>query len=94
MNLQKASSANGTSLQGYVRTTLADLIKVLGEPHMYEGDKTTVEWAFQYGDAVFTIYDYKTYGTPKNEYEWHVGGYDSSVLQIVQALFPNNIVKR
>ncbi len=93
MKLQKASSANGTCLQGYITITLAELISVLGAPHMTDGDKTTVEWAFQYGDAVYTIYDYKTYGTPINQYDWHVGGIDSSVLKIVRALFPNHHVR-
>jgi len=93
MNLQKADSASGTCLQGYVTITLAELISVLGAPHMTFGDKTTAEWAFQYGDAVYTIYDYKEDRTPVREYDWHVGGVDSSVLQIVRALFPNNRVR-
>jgi len=93
MNLQKADSANGTSLQGYITITLAELISVLGAPHMTFGDKTTAEWAFQYGDAVYTFYDYKEYNTPTGRYDWHVGGLDSSVLHIVRALFPNHEVR-
>lgn len=91
--MKKATNVNGTSLQGYVTITLAELIAVLGAPHMTDGDKTTVEWAFQDGDAVFTIYDYKTYGTPVREYDWHVGGLDSSVLNSVRNLFPSHNVR-
>lgn len=93
MKLQKATSANGTSLQGYISITLAELIAVLGAPHLTDMDKTTVEWAFQYGDAVYTFYDYKTYGTPIRQYDWHIGGLDSSVLHLVRALFPNHNVR-
>ena len=92
--MKKATSENGTCLQGYVHATLADLKKAFGEPHFYEGDKTTVEWAFETPDkTVFTIYDYKTYGTPINTYAWHIGGHDNKVLHWVQALLPNNLVK-
>lgn len=89
--MKKATNINGTCLQGYVRVTLAELISVLGAPHMTDGDKTTAEWAFQVGDAVFTIYDYKEDRTPVELYDWHVGGFDSSVLIIVKNLFPNKV---
>lgn len=87
----KATNINGTSLQGYVRTTFAELVEQFGAPHMEDGDKTTVEWAFNVGGIVFTIYDYKTYGTPKNEYDWHIGGREENVLHIVEAIFPKRV---
>jgi hypothetical protein len=93
MRLHKAESISGTCLQGYVTITYAELVAALGEPHMTYGDKTTAEWAFQYGDAVFTIYDYKEDRTPTGVYSWHLGGFDSSILPVVQALFPNNLVR-
>jgi hypothetical protein len=74
--------ANGTSLQGYVKTTYSDLVAIFGEPER-GGDKTTVEWCIDFEDGtVATIYDWKEYDTPMGEYNWHVGGrsYMASVL--------------
>ena len=91
--MKKTSDINGTSLQGYLTITFAELVAKLGAPHSTDMDKTTAEWAFKDGDAVFTIYDYKTYGTPVNTYAWHIGGIDSSVLLSVLKLFPNHKVE-
>jgi predicted dehydrogenase len=68
------SAANGTSLQGYVRTTYAHLVALFGEP-MGPGDKTTAEWILEFDDGtVATIYDWKELETPMDVYNWHVGG--------------------
>lgn len=62
-------------LQGYCYTTFGTLVALLGEPHIYNGDKTTVEWAFRCNDGtVFTVHDWKLPSTPINEYRWHIGG--------------------
>ena len=91
--MKRAISINGTSLQGYITIKYSELVAVLGEPHYTYGDKTTAEWAIQIGDAVITVYDYKEEVTPKNEYSWHVGGFDSSVLVMLQRLLPNHKVR-
>lgn len=91
--MKKATNINGTSLQGYITITLDELTSKLGAPDMYMGDKVTAEWAFQDGDAVFTIYDYKEDVTPIGTYDWHIGGLDSSVLLSVRKLFPNHKVR-
>lgn len=54
----------GTSLQGYIRRTYAQLTKVLGQPDKFESDpgdgKVSTQWAFRFSDGtVATIYDYK-----------------------------------
>jgi hypothetical protein len=76
MKFTKNADANGTSLVGYVRTTYAKIVEVFGEPDHRGGDKTTVEWALQFDDGtVATIYDWKEYRTPKEVYDWHIGGF-------------------
>ena len=91
--MKKTSDIAGTSLQGYVTITFADLVAKLGDAHVTDGDKTTKEWAFKIGGVVFTIYDYKTYGTPVNEYDWHIGGHNRVAVETVAKLFPNNKVR-
>ena len=34
----------GSSLQGYIKTTYADLVEKFGEPEKYDLDKSTAEW--------------------------------------------------
>jgi hypothetical protein len=78
--------ANGTSLQGYVRTDYDTLVQTFGEPEL-GGDKTTAEWVVDFSyrswDAedlddedycVATIYDWKECITPMGSYAWHIGG--------------------
>lgn len=74
---------NGTSLQGYVRTTLAELESKLGQAE--EGfDKSTAEWSILFEDGtVATIYDWKMPSTPLGLYNWHIGGHDPSVVDKV-----------
>lgn len=75
------TAGSGTSLMGYVDTTLETLINVFGEPQRWddENEKVTAEWTIIFEDGtVATIYDWKRYelGTPgMNEmYDWHIGG--------------------
>ena len=80
---------NGTSYQGVIVTTYAELVAALGEPHYNDGDKTTAEWDFVTDKGiVFTIYDYKEDSTPLFEYEWHIGGMDQQVIDAVKMIFP------
>lgn len=92
--IDKTYDINGTSLQGYITITLADLVDVLGEVHYSDGDKTTAEWAFKTLDGtVLTIYDYKEDVTPTHAYAWHIGGAEQNVLEVVKQLFPNHVVE-
>ncbi len=81
---------DGTSLQGYTKTTLRQLIEVFGEPEYYgDGDKVTVEWCLKFEDGtVATIYDWKRYelGTPELDdlMDWNVGGFSPVALATVE----------
>jgi len=88
-NSQDYTLANGTSLQGYILTTYDNLVKIFGEPwHGPDSnldDKVTCEWAILFDDGtVATIYDYKIGFTPRDEYEWHVGGMNKNSLELIE----------
>jgi len=80
------SEANGTSLCGYVSTTYAKLVDLLGQPLEGSSDeKTTAEWVLVFEDGtVATIYDWKLSSTPEYSYDWHVGGKGVGVLKKVE----------
>lgn len=92
-----ATNIDGTSLQGRVRLSYADLVDRLGEPGPLGDDyKTDAEWTLEYEDGeVATIYNYKTgpnylgpEGTPVVDItDWHVGGRTTEVLHRVLDLF-------
>lgn len=74
--------ANGTSLQGYMTTTFDRLVELLGEPLEGSDDgKTTAEWILEFEGEAATIYDWKLKSTPKDLYDWHVGGRSMKVLE-------------
>ena len=74
--------ANGTSLQGYIQTTFDKLVELLGEPLKGSDDcKTTAEWIVEVEGQVATIYDWKLQSTPKDLYNWHVGGRSLQVIE-------------
>jgi len=79
----KTDKVNGTSLTGYLNNepSYNQLVGVLGEP-TYIGEsgdgKVNIEWVVEYKGEIFTIYDWKLWGSlkniPNNSYKWHVGG--------------------
>tara|TARA_B100001758_G_C17977449_1_gene386370 strand:- start:29 stop:385 length:357 start_codon:yes stop_codon:yes gene_type:complete len=82
----------GSSLQGYIKTTYADLVEKFGEPEKYDLDKSTAEWCVEFcvdlgkGDYKFvnaTIYDWKTDATPMGEYDWHIGGFGFDAVEVI-----------
>lgn len=78
---------NGTSLKGFVTATYDKLLKKLGEPTSTEDidEKVQCEWVIQFDDGqVATVYNWKTGGVPLYEYEWHIGGHESSVVRLVK----------
>lgn len=84
MKFQPCSNPGLTWLQGYVRTTYAELVEIFGPPELYAGDKTNAEWCIRFDDdehTVATIYDYKEDVIPKGVYDWHIGGSSSRALQ-------------
>ena len=78
--------ANGTHLEGYVSAYYHELVAAFGEPtYTSGGDKTNVEWIIEFGDGeVATIYDWKQYDTPMDLYDWHIGGFNNSIVERVQ----------
>lgn len=74
------SAFNGGSLKGYVKTDFKTLCKLFGPPTHGpfdpNGDKVTCEWRIVTDDGLFiTIYDWKLFETPMDEYDWHIGGH-------------------
>jgi predicted dehydrogenase len=82
---QKDTSVNGTSLKGYLETTYDRLVELFGEPKKGSADgKTTCEWLLEFEDGtVATIHDWKVESTPKNLYNWSVGGHSYKVLDLL-----------
>ena len=82
----------GSSLQGYIKTTFADLVEKFGKPDVIDLDKSTAEWCVEFcvdlgdGDTGYvnaTIYDWKTDSTPMGEYDWHIGGFNFGAVECV-----------
>jgi hypothetical protein len=85
----KDINSNGTSLRGYVTTTYKYLVEKLGEPSAdRSGDgKVTCTWSIEFpDDTVATVYDWKTTSTPKESYDWHIGGRGVGVVEKVARL--------
>lgn len=87
------TEGSGTSLMGYVETTLETLTKAFGEPYDWGyGDKVTTEWTLVFEDStIATIYDWKRYdlGAPSADelYEWHIGGNSKdAVARVLEVL--------
>ena len=89
----------GSSLQGYIKTTYADLVEKFGKPDTIDLDKSTAEWCVEFcvdlgkGDYKYvnaTIYDWKTDSTPLGEYDWHVGGFDFGAVECVDDYINGN----
>jgi hypothetical protein len=86
----------GTSLQGYVKASYDQLVKVFGDPTYNEtsgDDKVDFEWVLKFNDGTeATIYNWKDYdgglyamSTP--DYTWHIGGKDKiAVCNVLETL--------
>jgi len=79
-----------TSRQGTVSARYEDLVRVFGEPkhgpdEPSSDEKVTCEWVLSLAGTTVTIYDWKEYTgvTPRGAYEWHVGGYNSGSVELV-----------
>lgn len=83
---------NGTSLKGYVQTTLRKLREVFGNPVIEEPSeysKTGYEWHIEFEDGtVATVYDWKRYTRiPLGEdepFEFNIGGHDAHAYNLVK----------
>ena len=88
--------AVGTSLQGYVMATYAELEAVFGE-NLGPSDKVFNEFRGEitvynpvldcYDDHTVTLYDWKEdspYTARTGTYRWHVGGYNADAPYLVE----------
>jgi hypothetical protein len=74
MKFTNDALVTGTSLQGHIVTTYAELVEKFGEPNS-GSDKTTAQWALDFEDGTTaTIYDWKYGETPMHKTEWNIGG--------------------
>lgn len=91
--------ANGTSLQGYVDISYAELVEAFGEPDPGDGFKVDAEWTFLVEDtevldtpsglAAVTIYNWKdgpSYGGMPVEdiRDWHIGGHNERAVLLAK----------
>lgn len=86
-------SAGGTSFHYFVvNATFNKLVKVLGQPHNYNGDKVQYEWEFETLDGErFTIYDYKEKKINKSrKYFWHIGTATKEISEKVAKILQDN----
>ena len=91
--LTDGTEINGTSLQGFIEITYAELVDIFGEPsHTHTPEvleKTQAEWWLLFSDGtIATIYDWKRYGSPvEGCTEWNIGGKDMDAeYQVTQAV--------
>lgn len=69
-----------------------ELVQILGKPTFSlasSDEKVQKEWVIEYGDDIYTIYDWKTYDeeyTMSELYQWNVGGTRTAVelIQYIQ----------
>jgi hypothetical protein len=89
MEYDKVSTirANGTSLQGTIKTTFAKLEDAFGEPiypDSFDG-KVICEWVLEFTDGtIATIYCWKMSKVPLYEYDWHIGGHSEKAVEKVK----------
>tara|TARA_R110001592_G_scaffold355843_1_gene656945 strand:+ start:646 stop:990 length:345 start_codon:yes stop_codon:yes gene_type:complete len=100
-------NANGTSLQGTIKTTFLELCEVFGKPTYTDADpyeKVNAEWTVQartlssWADdeedaesSVFTIYNWKMGYIPTEEYDWHIGGKSYEAVDIATTILKDNL---
>ena len=95
-------SHNGTGLQGYLPegTRYEDVVRVFGPAQFGKSQdgKIKAEWVGRINGLVFTIYDYKSRLEPEQNTDWHIGGKNHFVADLVKIYFfaknmPSNIPK-
>ncbi len=89
---EPTDQTNGTFLVGHIETTYEELVNKFGKPTFTDDDpreKVNAEWVLEIDGKIATIYNWKTGRVPMGNYKWHVGGHDSSVVDL---LYKDNFV--
>jgi hypothetical protein len=77
-NDTKGINVTGTSLHSAIECSFDQLVQAFGKP-MYDtsgDDKVKAEWYVEFDDGVVaTIYDWKSNLDPKDNTDWHIGGF-------------------
>ena len=84
-------SHDGTGCQGYLPegTRYEDIVRVFGGPQIGASldGKIKAEWVGRVNGLVFTIYDYKSPLDPERNTDWHIGGKQKFVAELVNIYF-------
>ena len=84
-------SHDGTGCQGYLPegTRYEDIVRVFGTPQLGTSPdgKIKAEWVGRINGLVFTIYDYKSKLDPERNTDWHIGGKQKFVADLVSIYF-------
>jgi len=84
-------SHDGTGCQGYLPegTRYEDIVRVFGAPQLGTSldGKIKAEWVGRINGLVFTIYDYKSKLDPERNTDWHIGGKQKFVAELVIIYF-------
>jgi hypothetical protein len=84
-------SIDGTSLQGMMQATLAQMIHAFGQPTLgEEGDRVLARWVIQtYEGVTITFYCWKLQQLPAPDevISWHIGGCKEKAREIGHQLF-------
>lgn len=84
-------SHDGTGCQGYLLegTRYEDIVRVFGAPQLGASldSKIKAEWVGRINGLVFTIYDYKSRLDPERNTDWHIGGKQKFVAELVNIYF-------
>ncbi|MGY8864155.1 MAG: hypothetical protein ACKVJK_00865 [Methylophagaceae bacterium] len=103
--IEERSKFVSTSLQGYLKASYEELVKVFGEPQCTtpSGDgKVDVEWDMNILDEdhnairPFTIYNWKDYDGGREamsnpDYIWHIGGTSGIVDMYINEYFKKKV---
>jgi len=83
--------SDGTSLQGQVDASYAEIVSVFGNDITNDGYKVDAEWTINTPDGIARVYNYKDgknylgeFGLDVEEIrDWHIGGAKKDVVQWV-----------
>jgi hypothetical protein len=85
------ASHDGSGCQGYLPegTRYEDIVRVFGGPQLgaSQDGKIKAEWVGRINGLTFTIYDYKSKLELACNTDWHIGGKQKLVAELVNIYF-------